>query len=204
MSLPAFAELLERLVFSPGRNAKLALLGQWFAGQPDPERGLGLAAITESLKLATAKPAMLREITMARVDPELFRLSYDYVGDLAETIALIWPKRAGVNAPPPALSDIIGALEITPKSEVPALIAGWLDTLDASGRLALIKLLTGGLRVGVSARLARVALAEWSGTSVEAIEEAWHAIPAPYQPLFAWLEGRAPQPDPRSAPIFRP
>ena len=69
MSLPAFAELLERLVFSPGRNAKLALLGQWFAAQPDPERGLGLAAITESLKLATAKPAMLREITMARVDP---------------------------------------------------------------------------------------------------------------------------------------
>jgi len=72
MTLPAFAELLERLVFSPGRNAKLALLGQWFAGQPDPERGFGLAAITESLKLATAKPAMLREITMARVDPELF------------------------------------------------------------------------------------------------------------------------------------
>ena len=184
MSLPAFAELLERLIFSPGRNAKLALLGQWFAGQPDPERGLGLAAITESLKLATAKPAMLREITMARVDPELFRLSYDYVGDLAETIALIWPKRAGVNAPPPALSDIIGALESTPKADVPVLIAGWLDTLDASGRLALIKLLTGGLRVGVSARLARVALAEWSSTPVEAIEEAWHAIPAPYEPLF--------------------
>jgi len=204
MSLPAFAELLERLVFSPGRNAKLTLLGQWFAGQPDPERGLGLAAITESLKLATAKPAMLREITMARVDPELFRLSYDYVGDLAETIALIWPRRAGVNAPPPALSDIIGALETTPKAEVPALIAGWLDTLDASGRLALMKLLTGGLRVGVSARLARVALAEWSSTPVEAIEEAWHAIPTPYEPLFAWLEGRAPQPDPQAAPIFRP
>ena len=204
MSLPAFAELLERLVFSPGRNAKLALLGQWFANQPDPERGLGLAAITESLKLATAKPAMLREITMARVDPELFRLSYDYVGDLAETIALIWPKRAGVNAPPPALSDIIAALETTPKAEVPALIAGWLDTLDGSGRLALIKLLAGGLRVGVSARLARVALAEWSGEAVEAIEEAWHAIAPPYEPLFAWLEGKAARPDPKSIPIFRP
>jgi DNA ligase-1 len=204
MTLPAFAELLERLVFSPGRNAKLALLGQWFAGQPDPERGLGLAAITESLKLGTAKPAMLREITMARVDAELFRLSYDYVGDLAETIALIWPKRAGVNAPPPALSDIIAALETTPKAEVPALIAGWLDTLDGSGRLALIKLLTGGLRVGVSARLARVALAEWSGEAVEAIEEAWHAIAPPYEPLFAWLEGKAARPDPKSTPIFRP
>mgnify|MGYP003859878917 FL=1 len=204
MTLPAFADLLERLVFSPGRHAKLALLGQWFAGQPDPERGLGLAAITESLKLGTAKPAMLREITMARVDAELFRLSYDYVGDLAETIALIWPKRAGVNAPPPRLSDIITTLETSSKAEIPALIAGWLDTLDASGRLALIKLLTGGLRVGVSARLARVALAEWSGEAVEAIEEAWHAIAPPYEPLFAWLEGKAARPDPKSTPIFRP
>ncbi len=204
MSLPAFAELLERLVFSPGRNTKLALLAQWFTDQPDPERGLGLAAMTESLKLATAKPAMLREITMARVDPTLFQLSYDYVGDLAETIALIWPKRAGVNAPPPALSDIITALESTPKAEVPALIAGWLDTLDGSGRLALVKLLTGGLRVGVSARLARLALAEWSGQAVEEIEEAWHAVLPPYGGLFAWLEGKARRPDPQSAPIFRP
>lgn len=204
MSLPAFAELLERLVFSPGRNTKLALLAQWFTDQPDPERGLGLAAMTESLKLATAKPAMLREITMARVDPTLFQLSYDYVGDLAETIALIWPKRAGVNAPPPALSDIITALESTPKAEVPALIAGWLDTLDGSGRLALVKLLTGGLRVGVSARLARLALAEWSGQAVEEIEEAWHAVLPPYGGLFAWLEGKAPRPDPQSAPIFPP
>ena len=46
MSLPAFAALLERLVFTPGRNAKRALLRQWFATQPDPDRGVGLAALT--------------------------------------------------------------------------------------------------------------------------------------------------------------
>jgi len=73
-------------------------------------------------------------------------------------------------------------------SAVPALIAGWLDTLDSGGRLALIKLVTGGLRVGVSARLARVALAEWSGQAVEEIEEAWHGVAPPYVPLFRWLE----------------
>ena len=104
MSLPAFAELLERLVFTPGRNAKLALLGQWFAEQPDPERGIGLAALTEELTFSAAKPAMIREIVAARTDPELWRMSYDYVGDLAETVALIWQPRAGVNAPPPLLS----------------------------------------------------------------------------------------------------
>jgi len=204
MSLPAFAELLERLVFTPGRNAKLALLGQWFATQPDPERGIGLAALTDELVFSTAKPAMIRDLVASRTDPELWRMSYDYVGDMAEAVALIWRPRAGVNAPPPALSDVVAALEAMPKAEIPAVIAGWLDTLDAGGRLALIKLVTGGLRVGVSARLARVALAEWSGKPVEEIEEVWHGVAPPYAPLFRWLDGRGERPDPRDAPIFRP
>ncbi len=204
MSLPAFAELLERLVFTPGRNAKLALLRRWFADQPDPERGIGLAALTEELTFSAAKPAMIREIVAARTDPELWRMSYDYVGDLAETVALIWRPRAGVNAPPPLLSEVVEALETTPKAEIPAVLAGWLDTLDAGARLALIKLVTGGLRVGVSARLARVALAEWSGVAVEEIEEVWHGVAPPYASLFQWLSGQAPRPDPREAPVFRP
>ena len=204
MSLPAFADLLERLVFSPGRNAKLALLRDWFATQPDPDRGIGLAALTEELTFAAAKPAMIRDLVATRTDPELWQLSYDYVGDLAEAVALIWPPRAGVNAPPPALSEVVQALETTPKGEVPALLAGWLDTLDAGARLALIKLVTGGLRVGVSARLARVALAEWSGQPVEEIEEVWHGVAPPYLPLFRWLEGQGERPDPRDTPIFRP
>ncbi len=203
MSLPAFAELLERLVFTPGRNAKLALLRHWFATQPDPDRGIGLAAITEALRF-TAKPAMIRDLVTTRTDPELWRMSYDYVGDLAETVALIWQPRAGVNAPPPTLAEVAQALQTTPKAEQPALIAGWLDTLDAGGRLALIKLVTGGLRVGVSARLARVALAEWSGQPVEEIEEVWHGVAPPYLALFAWLDGHGPRPDPRDVPVFRP
>ena len=203
MSLPAFAELLERLVFTPGRNAKLALLRDWFATQPDPDRGVGLAALTEELVFAAAKPALIRELVAGRTDPVLLALSHDYVGDLAETVALIWPARQGVNAPPPTLAEVVEALELTPKSELPALIGGWLDTLDASGRLALIKLITGGLRVGVSGRLARVALAEWSGQPVEAIEEVWHGVAPPYGPIFAWLEGRADRPGTRGAPSSR-
>jgi DNA ligase-1 len=204
MTLPAFAELLERLVFTPGRNGKLALLRQWFAAQPDPDRGIGLAALTGDLTFTVAKPGMIRDLAASRTDPELWRLSYDYVGDLAETVALIWQPRAGVNAPPPTLAEVVEALETTPKAEMPALIAGWLDTLDAGARLALIKLVAGGLRVGVSARLARVALAEWSGQPVEAIEEVWHGVAVPYEPLFHWLEGRGPRPDPRDQPVFRP
>jgi DNA ligase-1 len=204
MSLQAFAELLERLVFTPGRNAKLALLRQWFATQPDPDRGVGLAALTGELSLRAAKPSLVRELVAARTDPVLLALSLDYVGDTAETIALIWPVREGVNAPPPGLAEVVEAMETTPKADLPALIAGWLDTLDAKGRFALIKVVTGGLRVGVSARLAKTALAEWAGQEVDTIEEVWHGIEMPYRPLFAWLEGQAPRPDPQDAPVFRP
>lgn len=204
MSIPAFAALLERLVFTPGRNAKLALLQDWFATQPDPDRGVGLAALTEELVFTAAKPALVRDMVAARTDPVLLALSHDYVGDFAETVALIWPEREGVNAEPPSLAEVVETLELTPKAELPALIAGWLDTLDAGGRLALIKLVTGGLRVGVSARLAKTALAAWSGTAVEEIEEVWHGVAPPYLPLFRWLEGRGERPDPRDAPVFRP
>ncbi|MCX7371168.1 MAG: cisplatin damage response ATP-dependent DNA ligase [Alphaproteobacteria bacterium] len=204
MSIPSFAELLERLLFTPGRNGKLALLRSWFVTQPDPDRGIGLAAIAGELSLRTAKPALIRELIAERTDPTLFALSYDYVGDLAETIALLWPDDARANAPPPTLGEVVATLDAATRAEVPAIIARWLDALDSGARLALIKLVTGGLRVGASGRLARTALAEWSGQPVELIEESWHAIPPPYEPLFAWLEGRAPRPDPRDAPVFRP
>ncbi|WP_237213760.1 cisplatin damage response ATP-dependent DNA ligase [Falsiroseomonas oryziterrae] len=202
--MPAFATLLGRLVFTPGRNAKLALLRQYFALQPDPDRGVGLAALTGELRLRAAKPALVRELVAARTDPLLLGLSLDYVGDTAETIALIWPERGGVNAPAPGLAEVVEAMEATPRAELPGLIAGWLDALDADGRFALIKLVTGGLRVGVSARLAKTALADWAGREVDEIEEVWHGLEAPYRPLFDWLEGRGPRPDPAGAPMFRP
>lgn len=204
MSIDAFAALLERLAFTPARNAKLALLANWFATQPDPERGIGLAAMTGELALKGAKPAMIRELAARRTDPTLFALSYDYVGDLAETVSLLWPEAPARSNAPLALSAVIEAMERLPRAAIPDQVAAWLDGLSPSGRLALLKLVTGGLRVGVSGRLARVALAQWSGQPVEAIEEVWHALAPPYLPLFAWLEGRAPRPDPGERPVFRP
>jgi DNA ligase 1 len=204
MSLPDFAELLERLLFTPGRNGKLALLRQWFASQPDPDRGIGLAALAGELSLRTAKPALLRELIAERTDPTLFALSYDYVGDLAETIALLWPEDARSNALPPSLAEVIETLETAPKSALPGIIAAWLNALDSGARLALIKLITGGLRVGASGRLAKAALAEWAKVEIGEIEEVWHGVAPPYRPLFAWLEGQGPRPDPDGAPVFRP
>lgn len=204
MSVPAFAELLERLAFTPGRNGKIALLRRWFETEADPDRGIGLAAIAGELVFRTAKPAVLRELIAARTDPTLFALSYDYVGDLAETIALLWPEDHGSNAEPPTLAEVVETLETAPRAALPAILTGWLNALDAGARLALIKLVTGGLRVGASARLAKTALAEWAHVDVGEIEEVWHGVAPPYAALFAWLEGRAPRPDPNGAPVFRP
>ena len=201
--MQAFAELLDRLVLTPSRNGKLRLMAAYFAAAPDPDRGYALGAITGDLDIPNAKPAMIRGLMDGRMDAELFALSYDYVGDLAETVSLVWPDTRGANRTPP-LSDIVETLNEATRAETPRLVAGWLDGLDATGRWAFLKLLTGGLRIGVSARLAKLALAEFGGKDVTEIEEIWHGLAPPYESLFAWLEDRAERPSPDIAAPFRP
>ncbi len=87
-----FAELLDRLAYEHGRNAKLRLMTEFFRTTPDPERGYALAALTGALSFPHAKPGLIRALIAERTDPVLFALSYDYVGDLSETVALMWPK----------------------------------------------------------------------------------------------------------------
>lgn len=202
----AFAQLLDRLILTPQRNGKLRLLRDYFATTPDPERGLALAAITGGLNLPGAKPAMLRELIQTRMDPELFALSYDYVGDLAETISLAWPEKATPDRPNSELhlSDIVETLQNASRRETPALVEAWLDRSDSSVRYALLKLLTGGLRMGVSARLAKTALAQLGARDVDEIEEVWHGLEPPYETLFAWVEGKGPVPENDNPAPFRP
>jgi DNA ligase-1 len=185
-----FAGLLDALVYTPSRNGKLRLLADYFATTPDPDRGWALAAMTGRLTQRHVKPALVRELVEQRVDPVLFRLSYDYVGDLAETVSLIWPG-GSEDAPAPSLSGIVDQLRAAGRTEVPRLLAGWLDALDAPGRFALLKLLMGGMRVGISARLAKTALAMAGNMPLETIEEIWFGLDPPYLSLFAWLDGRA-------------
>src|ERR1700743_2614002 len=149
--MPAFAPLLDRLSMTPSRNAKLVLVRDYLKTAPDPERGWALAALTGELAFDPAKPAFIRKAVEARMDPVLFAWSYDYVGDLAETVSLVWPATPRANREP-ELSEVVDALRSASRTEVQRLIEGWLDALDVSGRFALLKLLTGGLRVGVSAR----------------------------------------------------
>jgi DNA ligase-1 len=234
--MQSFASLLDRLVLTPQRNVKLRLLVDYFRTTPDPDRGYALAALTGDLAIPSVKPAMLRALMAERLDEVLFAYSYDYVGDLAETISLVWRPAGRRDAattdllamtgadplppsqddplpasplpaegmPAPRLSDVVERLQRASRSEGPRLVEGWLDRLDASGRYALIKLVAGGLRIGVSARLAKQALAAMGGKEINEVEEAWPGLAPPYVTLFAWLEGRGERPVSNVRAPFRP
>src|ERR1700730_9269301 len=216
-----FAELLDRLAYEPGRNNKLRLMKDYFRSTPDPERGFALAALTGALSFQHARPSMIRALIGERVDPVLFELSYDYVGDLSETVALMWKAGTKAGISPHArdtstsacarplerkhadgsqghgellLSSVVTALSSLGKSEVPARLGCWRDQLDETGGWALLKLVAGGLRIGVSARLAKTAAVALGGKDAQEIELIWPGLKPPYVELFAWLEGRAEKP----------
>jgi DNA ligase-1 len=236
-----FAELLDRLAYEPGRNNKLRLMTDYFRTTPDPERGWALAALTGSLSFPHAKAGLIRSLIAERTDPVLFELSYDYVGDLSETVALMWPGvsspagggggersearegKSSTNAqaslpqapslPSPAsgggsgqisLATVIETLTTLGKAQLPQQLARWLDVLDETGRWALIKLVTGGLRIGVSARLAKAAVGALADKDAQEIELIWPGLVPPYRELFAWLEGRAEKPASSDPAPFRP
>ena len=257
-----FAELLDRLAYEPGRNNKLRLITAYFRATPDPDRGYALAALTGALSFKHAKAGLIRDLIAARTDPTLFALSYDYVGDLSETVALMWPRAADDsvpspfvgegqgggspsarsdlphkgggdrkdailtcaefspvgqggeveaitrhhhnNPPAPTLTAIVTTLHTLGKIELPAQLARWLDELDETGRWALLKLVTGAMRIGVSARLAKTAAAALGGKDAHDVELIWPGLAPPYLDLFAWLEGRADKPVNRDPAPFRP
>jgi DNA ligase-1 len=218
-----FAHLLDRLAYEPGRTNKLRLMTQYFREVPDPDRGWALAALTGALSFRHAKPALVRELIATRADPVLFALSYDYVGDLSETVALMWPspreqsitspasggggksaESARGEKPSPTLTEVVTTLATLGKSDIPAQLARWLDDLDETGRWALLKLVTGALRIGVSARLAKTAVAALGGHDAHDIELLWPGLAPPYTDLFAWLEGRAGKPVNRDPAPFHP
>src|SRR5262249_47976594 len=214
-----FAEFLDRLAYEPGRNNKLRLMTEYLRTTADPDRGFALAALTGSLSFRHAKPSMIRALIWERTDPVLFELCHDYVGDLSETVALMWPVPP--NAPhlgevvrtgcagsesslTPSLTTVVTTLASLGKAELPAQLARWLDALDEIGRWALLKLVTAELRIGVSARLAKTAAAALGGKDPDEIELLWPTLSPPFVELFEWLEGRAEKPSSLDPAPFRP
>lgn len=205
--MEAFAALLDALVYTSSRNAKLKLIAEYLRRTPDPDRGWALAALTSGLDFPAVKPAAIRTLLMERVDPVLYALSRDYVGDTAETASLLWPEPD--NWPPhppspPTIAETVDILAGMTRASVMHELPILLDRLDANGRYALLKLATGAMRIGISARLAKTAFAQAFDVSVDDVEEYWHGQAAPYDPLFDWAARGGEPPSGEDIPLFRP
>ena len=203
--MEAFSELLEQLYFTSSNNAKAALIIDYLKRTPDPDRGWAIAAMAGTLRFDFFKRNTVKQLMLERIDPVLFNLSYDYVGEMSETVAHLWPGQT--DAPSqglPSLGELVEQFSTAGRQQVKPLLAEYLDQMSAAQRWSLIKLGTRGLRIGVSARSMKQILARYGQTQVEEIEALWHGVSAPYTELLAWLEGRADKPDISEEVTFHP
>jgi DNA ligase-1 len=217
-----FARLVDRLYYLNSNNAKAELLINYLRNTPDPDRGLAIGAIAGTLSFEFFKRSIIKELIVERIDPVLFDLSYDYVGEMSETVAHLWSTLTDTKvtcditeqATLPSLSELVEEFTHLPKKEVKAALIQKLDIMNPTQRWALLKLGTRGLRIGVSARFLKKILAQYAQQfdhpneqkliTVEEIERVWHGVEPPYTNLFAWLEAKAPKPDTSDKLTFQP
>lgn len=204
----AFAALIDALIYTRSRNEKLRLIAEYLRVTPDPDRGWALAALTNELDFPAVKSSTIRNLLKERIDPVLWTLSRDFVGDTAETASLLWETgQVGAKTDVAAslsVSEAVDRLSAMTRNSVMSELPGMLDALDVNGRYALLKLATGGMRVGVSSRLAKTAFAQAFEVSVDDVEEYWHGLEPPFPELFAWAAEGADPPDIENLPTFRP
>lgn len=197
-----FAELLDQLYFTGSHLAKSTILMRYIASTPDPDRGYAMAAIAGALNFNFFKRSLIKDLIYEQADPYLFELSYDYVGDLSETAAYLWTSNNSTDLP--SLSTIVAEFSRADKDHTKDYLRKLLNCSNATQRWALLKLGTGSLRIGVSARFLKQVLAQYGGKQVQEIEAVWHTVAPPYIELFAWLENRGAKPNIIDKIFFHP
>lgn len=208
----AFAELIDKLYFTTSNLAKSALIKEYLATAPDPDRGWAVAAIAGSLSFDFFKRKLIKDLIVERVDPLLFELSYDYVGEMSETVSHLWLAQANDPAPLsvlPSLHEVVETFANGKRAQNREYLICLLNSMSASQRWALLKLGTRGLRIGVSARFLKKILAEYgqqfnAAITVEDVERLWHGLRPPYTAMFKWLEGKGDMPDVSDSVTFQP
>lgn len=204
--MEAFSDLLEQLYFTSSNNAKAALIEDYLKRTPDPDRGWAIAAIAGELKFDFFKRNTIKTLILEQVDETLFALSYDYVGEMSETVAHLWQSTEEVQdpSPLPGLHALVESFSNAKKTEVKPLLTSLLNRMTAAQRWALLKLGTRGLRVGVSSRSIKQILARYGNVDVNEIEALWHGVSPPYTGLLSWLDGKEEKPDISGEVTFHP
>ena len=193
-----FAELLDRLAYEPRPQRQAAAADGLFPHHAGSGARLGAGRDgRRHWRFANAKPGLIRALDRrahgsGAVRP-LLRLCRRPRRDRGAALAAPEPRRERTRRPRRGRSR--RCRRATAQTICRACSPRWLDALDETGRWALLKLITGGLRIGVSARLAKSAVAELGELEPDEIEEVWHGLEPPYEALFAWAEGRGRKPE---------
>ena len=182
-----FSDLINSIIFTHSTNSKINLIVEYLKKTQLPDKGYAIAVLTDNLKFSKIKNNLVRKQIKEYVDPNLFDMSYDYVGDFAETISLIWQKKEDKKII--KINDLVNELDNNDPFKNNFIIRT-LNALDQNQRWAFIKIILGGLRIGVSSSLVKKALAQFSNKPLEEIEKVWNGISPPYTDLFLWLEGK--------------
>jgi DNA ligase-1 len=198
------AELFDALYFTQSHKSKSLLLREYLATAPDPERGYVIAMLAGELNFKFFKRNTIKQLMLERVDETLFALSYDYIGEMSETVAHLWPSLPDRDFVAPLFDEVVEYIQSHNKTDIDTFLVRCLNNFSPSMRWSFIKIGTGGLRVGLSARRLKQVLAEYGNCDVAEIEQLWHGISPPYLELLAWLEGRSEKPDIRDKIVFHP
>ncbi|MDY6974862.1 MAG: cisplatin damage response ATP-dependent DNA ligase [Pseudomonadota bacterium] len=201
--MEAFSHLLEQLYFTSGNKAKAQLIADYIANTPDPDRGWAIAAVAGTLRFDFFKRNTVKKLITEHTDPALFAMSYDYVGEVSETVAHLWPYSEPSESLP-TLTEVVETFASVSKQKVSETLAYYLTIMTPAQRWALLKLGTRGLRIGVSARSIKQILADYGNKDIKEIETLWHAVTPPYVEMLSWLEGKADKPDIENAVTFHP
>ena len=161
-----FAEMFTALDRTTSTGAKVAALAEYFRTAPEADRLWTVALMSGRRPRRAVTATRLRAWAAERagIPPWLFEACYPVVGDLSETIALVLPAPSRHVAR--SLADWIGMLRglalLDEDARKAAILDAW-DSLPATERFVFNKLITGGWRMGVSARLMTRALAQATG-----------------------------------------
>ena len=200
-----FAQLFTELDATTSTNAKVEALTRYFDAVPARDAAWAVYFLSGGKPRQVAKTATLALLAceIAGIPTWLFDESYQAVGDLAETIALVLP--AGTNVSDLGLAewveDRLLPLRGLPDEEVARRVAGYWSELDTQGRFLLTKLIGGGFRVGVSKLLVQRALATHAGIDAKRVAQRMmgytdgKVLPTPerYEALVAKVEEGAPE-----------
>jgi len=149
------------LAFMSEPEDQVRLLTAYLNGLDPGERESAAKLLAAPPRSRRVHLSALRNLVCEAVGAAQFARSQDFVGDAAETIALLWDSRPGANRPPTPSDIMQGLAELGPTRRLPALRA-WLDACDADGRHLLVRLVTGSFRPPASRHVLVQAFAESS------------------------------------------